>query len=288
MDHFQQKNYWRQKHNRFCQYRQNHFQITVHENENGGEGETNDKDQDSKGTKQKDTLPEPTQEVKSVLVKNKEECDKCTNRIGKGVRCTTCSKTWHWRCVGITKETTKQEVVTANIWHCHKCQGIDLKCIFCKEKDKEIRGLKQSITELEKHLQTVNVALKDSTLEITQIKEKLANEKRIRTILEKDIEEMMSSSSSEDSGPEGGASTDSESKKERKNRGKDQATKPMKVTTRKILSQIINKKMPRTEKNLLQVKKVTLVINIAKQGIRRNKEETKYCRRRKCTSQCNC
>ena len=53
-----------------------------------------------------------------------------------------------------------------------------------------------------------------------QIKEKLANEKRIRTILEKDIEEMMSSSSSEDSGPEGGVSTDSENKKERKNRGK--------------------------------------------------------------------
>ena len=97
--------------------------------------------------------------------------------------------------------------MTANIWHCHKCQGIDLKCIFCKEKDKEIRGLKQSITELEKHLQTVNVALKDSTLEIMQIKENLANEKRIRTILEKDIEEMMSSSSSEDSGPEGGVST---------------------------------------------------------------------------------
>ena len=110
--------------------------------------------------------------------------------------------------------------MTANIWHCHKCQGIDLKCILCKEKDKEIRGLKQSITELEKHLQTVNVALKDSTLEIMQIKEKLANEKRIRTILEKDIEEMMSSSSSEDSGSEGGVSTDSESKKERKNRGK--------------------------------------------------------------------
>ena len=97
--------------------------VTVHENENGGEGETNDKEQDSKGTKQKDTLPKPTQEVKSVLVKNKEECDKCTNRIGKGVRCTTCSKTWHWRCVGITKETTKQEVVTANIWHCHKCMS---------------------------------------------------------------------------------------------------------------------------------------------------------------------
>ena len=162
--------------------------VTVHENENGVEGETNDKEQDSKGTKQKDTLPEPTKEVKSALVKNKEECDKCTNRIGKGVRCTTCSKTWHWRCVGITKETTKQEVVIANIWHCHKCQGIDLKCILCKEKEKEIRGLKKSITELEKHLQTVNVALKDSTLEIMQIKEKLANEKRIRTILEKDIE----------------------------------------------------------------------------------------------------
>ena len=62
--------------------------------------------------------------------------------------------------------------------------------------------------------------MKDSTLEIMQIKEKLANEKRIRTILEKDIEEMMSSSSSEDSGPEGGVSTDSESKRERKNRGK--------------------------------------------------------------------
>ena len=231
-----------------------------------------------KGTKQKDTLPEPTLEVKSVLVKNKDECDKCTNRIGKGVRRTTCSKTWHWRCVGITKETTKQEVVTANIWHCHKCQGIDLKCILCKEKDKEIRGLKQSITELEKHLQTVNVALKDSTLEIIQMKEKLANEKRIRTILEKDIEEMMSSSSSEDSGSEGGVSTDSESKNERKNRGKeekDQATKPIKVTTRKPVSQIMNKKMPRTEKNLLQVKKVTLVIIIAKQGVRRNKRRNK-------------
>ena len=113
--------------------------------------------------------------------------------------------------------------------------------------------------------------MKDSTLEIMQIKEKLANEKRIRTILEKDIEEMMSSSSSEDSGPEGGVSTDSESKRERKNRGKDQATKPIKVTTRKIVSQITNKKMPRTEKNLLQVKKVTLVIIIARQGIRRNK-----------------
>ena len=60
--------------------------VTVHENENGGEGETNDKDQDSKATKQKDTLPEPTQEVKSVLIKNKEECDKCRNRIGKGVK----------------------------------------------------------------------------------------------------------------------------------------------------------------------------------------------------------
>ena len=67
--------------------------VTVHENENGEKGETNDKEQDSKGTKQKNTLPEPTQEVKSVLVKNKEECDKCTSRIGKGVRCTTCSKT---------------------------------------------------------------------------------------------------------------------------------------------------------------------------------------------------
>ena len=204
-----------------------------------------------KETKQKDTSPEPTQEVKSVLVKNKGECDKCTNRIGKGVRCTTCSKTWHWRCVGITKETTKQEVVTANIWHCRKCQGIHPKCILCKEKDKETRELKQSITELEKHLPTVNVALKDSTLEIMQIKEKLANEKRIRTILEKDIEEIMSSSSSEDSGSEGGVPTDSESKKERKNRGKDQATKPINVTTRKIVSQIINKKMQRTEKNLL-------------------------------------
>ena len=164
--------------------------------------------------------------------------------------------------------------MTANIWHCHKCQGIDLKCILCKEKDKEIRGLKQSITELEKHLQTVNVALKDSTLEIMQIKEKLANEKRIRTILEKDIEEIMSSSSSEDSGSEGGVSTDSESKKERKNRGKRPSHQTHKVTTRKIASQIINKKMPRTEKNL-QVKKVTLVIIIAKQGVRRNKRRNK-------------
>ena len=150
-----------------------------------------------------------------------------------------------------------------------------MKCIFCKEKDKEIRGLKQSITELEKHLQTVNVTLKDSTLEIMQIKEKLANEKRIRTILEKDIEEMMSSSSSEDSGPEGGVSTDSERKKRGKTEEKDQATKPIKVTTRKIVSQIINKKMPRTEKNLLQEKKVTLVIIIVKQGIRRNKRRNK-------------
>ena len=230
---------------------------------------------DSKGTKQKDALPEPIQEVKSVLIKHKEECDKCTNRIGKGVRSTTCSKTWHWRYVGITNKTTKQEVVTANIWHCHKCQGIDLKCILCEEKDKEIRGLKQSITELEKRLQTVNVALKDSTLEIMQIKEKLANEKRITTILEKDIEEMMSSSSSEDSGLEGSVFTDSESKKERKNRGKRPSHQTHKSYKQKIVSQIINKKMPRTEKNLLQVKKVTLVIIIAKQGVRRNKRRNK-------------
>ena len=165
--------------------------------------------------------------------------------------------------------------MTTNIWHCHECQGIDLKCILCKEEDKEIRGLKQSITELEKHLQTVNVALKDSTLEIMQIKEKLANEKRIRTILEKDIEEMMSSSSSEDSGSEGGVSTDSESKKERKNRGKRPNHQTHKSYNQKNSKSSYKQKDAKNRKNLLQAKKVTLVIIIAKQGVRRNKRRNK-------------
>ena len=50
----------------------------------------------------------------NVVIKNDKEnedkCVKCRRKVLNGIRCTICKKAWHWKCGGVTKESTTRHL----------------------------------------------------------------------------------------------------------------------------------------------------------------------------------
>ena len=50
----------------------------------------------------------PTDSNTNLVIKDNptdENSDKCNKKLCNGLRCTNCTKAWHWRCAGMTEDT---------------------------------------------------------------------------------------------------------------------------------------------------------------------------------------
>ena len=91
-----------------------------------------------------------------------------------------CTRVYHWKCGGITKDEVKEEVIRQNIWECVFCRSVDNNCPLCTLKDKEITQLKQSIAEVEKNCDQLNYELKQCGEQCTDLEDRLARERKLR------------------------------------------------------------------------------------------------------------
>ena len=78
----------------------------------------------------------------NVMIKNDKEnedkCVKCRTKVLNGIRCTICKKTWHWKCGGVTKESTTAAIIRDQNWECQLCRSTEKNCMSCKIYSKEI------------------------------------------------------------------------------------------------------------------------------------------------------
>ena len=100
----------------------------------------------------------------NVVIKNDKEnedkCVKCRRKVLNGIRCTICKKAWHWKCGGVTKESTTAAIIRDQNWECQLCRSKEKNCMSCKIYSKEITCLKKNIVELEDNLKSLNQELK--------------------------------------------------------------------------------------------------------------------------------
>ena len=158
-------------------------------------------DGDSEELEEELDVQQQTEQSQSVIIKKnsntEEKCKKCSKKLNNGVRCLTCKKGFHWRCGGVTEARKKENITEGNSWECWFCRNLDKDCQLCKQQKKEIKNLKQNIVELEKHLQTINQELANSTLRCVELEDRVKIEQQLRKRFESELEELRKESSSD-------------------------------------------------------------------------------------------
>ena len=119
-----------------------------------------------------------------------EKCKKCRKTANTGVRCSSCHLGFHWNCGGVKKRETKQDIISQNFWECTYCRTIDKNCPRCKDLIKEVKNLKRTIGDLEKHLNEINKELADSTLRCLEFEDKAKLERELRRKFEHEMDKL--------------------------------------------------------------------------------------------------
>ena len=102
-------------------------------------------------------------ELVRVVIKNDKEnedkCLKCRRKALNGIRCTICKKDLHWKCRGVTKESTTAAFIRDQNWEYQLCRSTEKNCMSCKIYCKEIICLKKNM-KLEDNLKNLSQELK--------------------------------------------------------------------------------------------------------------------------------
>ena len=81
-------------------------------------------------------------------------------------------------------------MIKENVWEYQLCRYADSSCPVCKVKEREIRNLKKNMTELESNTEHLNSELEVNYERITDLEDRLTREKKLRKMLDKDLEEL--------------------------------------------------------------------------------------------------
>ena len=119
-----------------------------------------------------------------------EKCKKCRKTVNTGVRCCSCHLGFHWNCGGVKKRETKQDIISQNFWECTYCRTIDKNCPRCKDLIKEVKNLKRTIVDLEKHLNEINKELAASALRCLEFEDKAKLERELRRKFEHEMDKL--------------------------------------------------------------------------------------------------
>ena len=121
--------------------------------------------------------------VSDILVKNSSDtmelCKKCERKLVNGVRCARCKNGLHWKCMGVSKDSVKSEVIANKDWSCAFCRNSSKNCISCKQKEKEIKNLKSNMAEMEKAMQHLNYELKQNFERCVDLEDRLCRDKKL-------------------------------------------------------------------------------------------------------------
>ena len=178
---------------------------------------------------------EPVNMVIKNDKENEDKCVKCRRKVLNGIRCTICKKAWHWKCGGVTKESTTAAIIRDQNWECQLCRSTEKNCMSCKIYSKEITCLKKNIIELEDNLKNLNQELKICSERAEDLEDRLCREKKLRKQVERDLNELKeqvesdSTSSSDESSHTDEEETDYDTRKSR--------TKAKHPTSRSLQSQ---------------------------------------------------
>ena len=130
----------------------------------------------------------------NVVIKNDKEnenkCVKCRRKVLNGIRCTISKKAWHWKCVGVNKESTTATIIRDQNWECQLCRSTEKNCMPCKIYSKEITCLKKNIIELEDNLKNLNQELKICSERAEDLEDRLRREKKLGKQVERDLNEL--------------------------------------------------------------------------------------------------
>ena len=175
----------------------------------------------------------------NVVIKNdkgnEDKCVKCRRKVLNGIRCTICKKAWHWKCGGVTKESTTAAIIRDQNKECQLCRSTEKNCMSCKIYSKEITRLKKNIIELEDNLKNLNQELKICSERAEDLEDRLCREKKLRKQVERDLNELKeqvesdSTSSSDESCHTNEEETDHDTRKSR--------TKAKRPTSRSLQSE---------------------------------------------------
>ena len=157
-----------------------------------------------------------------------EKCKKCRKTLNTGVRCSSCHLGFHWNCGGVKKRETKQDIISQNFWECTYCRTIDKNCPTCKDLIKEVKHLKRTIVDLEKHLNEINKELADSALRCLEFEDKAKLERELRRKFEHEtdkLQDKLDVYSSSDDSTISEVSETSEDEKRPNSRGSDHKKK---------------------------------------------------------------